>query len=444
MLDERLHRRVRGALEIIRLAVLRGGDHQRPVLGADGVIGRHHPRLAVAGNVRAADKIHDVGAGAEVEDQASPCALDLCILAAARAAQDGRHHGERRDRLRQLRRHEHRRAIALQPPLGQRDKRDHALIGVARAVAEREDAVLVQDQSFDVGLGVVDVRRHLRQREARHHVGNHAHPSVIEIGADGFAIRLVDEAQDGVGVGVVDKFVRQEGVQQGFDRRVRRRGLEQVFALNAHHVLVGEFGAGAQLAQTVEAHGRQSRGLDHGHVRARAFDAEHRDLLAEQVGHDRLHRGVAATVQHKLGIAPEQAGGVDARGKVAADALRRIAVDRRLRLAIHPAAFHRAFLSRNRTATTGACPRRRCGDNGRSDRDASAPAEHTLAPPSGTARAIAALVLRRARHHRLCRRHRRSGGRRGSRSFVAQDLGHWLTHGRAPPRSLRRGGFGND
>ena len=249
VLDERLHRRVRGALEVIRLAVLGRGDHQRPVLGADGVIGRDHACLAVAGKVGAADKIHDPGTGAEVEDQASPCTLDVRVLAAARAAQDRRNRGDRRDRLRQLRCHEHRLAIALQPLLGQRDERDHALVGVARAVAEREDAVLVQDQPFDVGLGVVDIGRHLRQREARHHVGNDAHPSVIEFGADGFAIRLVDQAQDGVGMRVVDKSVRQEGVQQGFDRRVRRRGLEQVFALNAHHVLVGEFGAGAQLAQ---------------------------------------------------------------------------------------------------------------------------------------------------------------------------------------------------
>ena len=67
---------------------------------------------------------------------------------------------------------------------------------------------------------------------------------------------------------VVDEFVRQEGVQQGLDRRVRRRGLEQVLALDAHHVLVGERGARAQLAQTVEAHRRQPRRLDRRHVRS--------------------------------------------------------------------------------------------------------------------------------------------------------------------------------
>ena len=268
VLDERLHRRVRGALEVIHLAVLGRGDHQRPVLGADGVIGRDDARLAVAGEVGAADKIHDPGTGAEVEDQAPPRTLVVRVLAAARAAQERRNRADRRHRLRQLRCHEHSLAIARQPLLGEGDEGDHALVGVARAVPEREDAVLMQNQPLDVGLGVEDIGRHLRQREARHHVGNDAHPSVIEFGADGFAIRLVDQAQDGVGMRVIDKSVRQERVQQGFDRRVRRRRLEQVFALNAHHVLVAEFGAGAQLAQALEAHGRQSRRLDHRHVGA--------------------------------------------------------------------------------------------------------------------------------------------------------------------------------
>ena len=107
----------------------------------------------------------------------------------------------------------------------------------------------------------------------------------IEVGADRFAVRLVDQAQHRVGVRVVDEFVRQEGVQQRLDRRVRRRGIEQVRALDAHHVLVAERGARAQLAQAIEPHRRQARRLDRRHVRARALDAEHLDLVAEEVGH---------------------------------------------------------------------------------------------------------------------------------------------------------------
>src|SRR5262249_57817729 len=99
---EARHRRLRGALEIIQaLAFGRDGD-ERPVLGADGVVGRDHARLAVARELCAIDEIEDRGAGAEVEDHAAPRAFDLVVLAAAGAAQDRPYRIERRDRLRTL------------------------------------------------------------------------------------------------------------------------------------------------------------------------------------------------------------------------------------------------------------------------------------------------------------------------------------------------------
>src|SRR5262245_49883690 len=132
------------ALPIFIKALAFGRDgEERPVLGADGVVGRDHARLAVARELCAIDEIEDRGAGAEVEDHAAPRAFDLVVLAAAGPAQDRRHPIERRDRLRQLRGHEHRLAVLLQPLLGQRDQREHALISFARAGPEGEDAVLV-------------------------------------------------------------------------------------------------------------------------------------------------------------------------------------------------------------------------------------------------------------------------------------------------------------
>src|SRR5262249_41284404 len=98
-------RRLRGALEIIHaLAFGRHGD-ERPVLGADGVVGRDHARLAVARDLRAVDEIEDRGAGAEVEDHAAPRAFDLVVLTAAGAAHDRGHRVARRARLRGVRRH---------------------------------------------------------------------------------------------------------------------------------------------------------------------------------------------------------------------------------------------------------------------------------------------------------------------------------------------------
>src|SRR5262249_34398976 len=119
-------------------------------------------------------------------------------------------------------------------------------------------------------------------------------------------------------------------------------------ALDTKELLAGQGRARAQLAQTIEPHGGKPRRLDRRHVRARAFDAQHRDLLAEEVRHRGLHRGIAAAMQHELGIAADEARGVDAQREIAADAVTGIAVDRRLRLAVDPAAFHRRAPSRAR------------------------------------------------------------------------------------------------
>ena len=55
-------------------------------------------------------------------------------------------------------------------------------------------------------------------------------------------------------MGVVDEFVRQEGVQQRLDRRVGRSRIEQIDALESDHVLVGSVVERAQLAQRREPH----------------------------------------------------------------------------------------------------------------------------------------------------------------------------------------------
>ena len=63
-------------------------------------------------------------------------------------------------------------ALAAQTLLCQGDEFDHAFISLARAVAQGEDAVLEQDQSFDLGIAVENVRYRLGQRETGHHIGH--------------------------------------------------------------------------------------------------------------------------------------------------------------------------------------------------------------------------------------------------------------------------------
>src|SRR5262249_12966212 len=66
----------------------------------------------------------------------------------------------------------------------------------------------------------------------------------------------------------------------------------------------------------------------------------------------------AAAMQPELGIAADEARGVDAQRQIAADAVTGVAVDRRLRLAVDPAAFHRrASLTRAQHAAGARCRR---------------------------------------------------------------------------------------
>src|SRR5262249_59505498 len=112
--------------------------------------------------------------------------------------------------------------------------------------------------------------------------------------------------------------------------------------------------------------------------------------------------------------------------------------DRRLRLAVDPAAFHRrASLTRAQHAAGARC-RRAEREFKTSARLAFA--EHTLAPPAGTARPIAVLALRRARLHGLDRRRGRgrSEGRRGRTCLIAQRLGGPPAHRPAPAGPVRR------
>ena len=94
--DELLRRPPRAALEVVELAGLRRRHDQRPALGADGVIGRHHAGPGVARDLLAVDEIADGLAAAELQHQPPPRALDLAVGQAAGAAQDRRHLGQRR------------------------------------------------------------------------------------------------------------------------------------------------------------------------------------------------------------------------------------------------------------------------------------------------------------------------------------------------------------
>ena len=116
------------------------------------MIGRDHAGAGVSRDILAVDVIQDRIAGAEFEDQALVRAFAAGIAQGAGAAQDRRDLDDGRDLLRQSRARENGLAIFGQALLGERDQLDHALVGLARVVAEGEDAVLVEDQPLDLSI----------------------------------------------------------------------------------------------------------------------------------------------------------------------------------------------------------------------------------------------------------------------------------------------------
>ena len=190
-----------------------------------------------------------------------------CLMRAG-AANDWRNLRGTRGRAVDLPRLEDDGAPLPQAALGQRHHLDHALIGLARILAEGEDAVLVQDQAFGLRVLLEHGGSRLGEAEARRDVRHDPHAPVVDLARQGLAVRLIDQRQHGGGMGVVDEFVRQEGMQQRLDRGVGRGGIEQVQPLHVDHRLVGQRLERAELLERFELHHRQAPRLDVGHVGA--------------------------------------------------------------------------------------------------------------------------------------------------------------------------------
>ena len=282
-------------------------------------------------------------AGAKFEHQAAPGAFDLPIFEAACAAHDRRDRSCRRD-VAPKTGDRHGFAVALDKILGERDHLDHALIGFARFIAEGDDAVFAQDEAVARLLALEDFERLLRQAEARHQIRHEGQPGSERVGASLLAVRLIDDAEHSRRMGVVDEFVRQEGVQHDLDRRIWRRRIDKVGALDARQLLVVDRLERARPTQRCEPHGGKTFGLDRRQVRAGGLDAQNLNLFAEAVAHTRLQRGIAAAVQHQLGVAAEKPRGVDAQRQLALDAGFGARRDERFGVTLDPAALHGALL----------------------------------------------------------------------------------------------------
>ena len=294
-------------------------------LGPQYMVGRDRAAGAIVGKIRAVYKVTDSVAGAVMQDKA----LGLCTVLRRNGDGAAYDRGDLRHAC-QIVRKRHlgkRRGACVQPALGHGHHVDHPLVSLARGLAEGEDAVHTQDQPFDAGIGAPEVRADLGQLEARYHPGHHDRTLAIKVAADIFAVGLVRQGDDGVCVGMVDEFLRQECVQQGFDRGIWRLRVDQVLALQGHHILIAQGFARLQCPQPVQAHRGQPRRLDGCHVPARTLDAQNLGVTAVEVGDLGLHRRVAAAMQDQGGVATEKLRRIDPKRQIRIHTVRRIVLD---------------------------------------------------------------------------------------------------------------------
>lgn len=262
-------------------------------------------------------------------------------------AQGAPQHRQHRRRGSGALRHGHRMERAFAPGqalLGPPHQVDHPVVALLGRGAEGEQAVLQQHHALGLGAagcrGLPGQGRRLGQGETGHHVGHQGHPIAVDLPAHLGRIGLVGQGQQGDRVGVIHKRVGQEGVQQSLHRGVGGGRIDQVLALGRHHRLIAEGLEDPQGLQGLQPHRRMARRLDRAQVPARSLDAQHPDRLAQQTVHGGFHRGVAAAVQHQLGVGPQQPGRVGAQGQVFVHPLVAVAGDRLAGGVIRPAMLH--------------------------------------------------------------------------------------------------------
>ena len=88
-------------------------------------------------------------------------------------------------------------------------------------------------------------------------------------------VRLVDQREHGIRVGMIDKLVRQERVQKRLHRRVRAGAVRHMDPQLVDHLLIGQLRERPQPAQRIQADRGMALRSDRVEVPAGSFHAEH-------------------------------------------------------------------------------------------------------------------------------------------------------------------------
>ena len=125
----------------------------------------------------------------------------------------------RRDLPKRRRLSFYRRSALVQPRLGGLEQLEVLLVRLARGRPECEEAVVQQDHSarLSVGLPGPDPTHLAREVEARHDVRNDDDRTAEDLSDDLLSVRQVRERGNHVGVAVLNRGKREKGVQQRLD-----------------------------------------------------------------------------------------------------------------------------------------------------------------------------------------------------------------------------------
>ena len=237
------------------------------------------------------------------------------------AAQRGQPEAQARGRRDRLRHRQLPRPVLREVVLRERGQLDHPLIGGLGGVAEGEQAVVHQHEADGARVGVprVQLGAQPRQLEAGHDIGNHHDAVAVDLAHALFAAGGVRHRDQGVGMGVVDKFPRQQAVQDRLNGRHGRGRVGQADLQLLRHLQVGELRQCGQPEQVRQAARREARSLDGFEIPAATLDVKDVLVLAEDIRLAHLHRGVAAAVQDERRIAAQQARTVHPLSEIAGE-----------------------------------------------------------------------------------------------------------------------------
>ena len=147
---------------------------------------------------------------------------------------------------------------------------------------------------------IINISRRFGQLKTRHDEGDNRNPLAKYFFHHRFGLRQIGQRQHCGCMGMIDIFVRQISVQESFNRRVGRCGIEQIAALGIDHVLVAQPFEFAQCFKRFNPYRRKTRRLNGFQIPAAALDMQHLNIVAEQRERDERTNATVVSKQKQL------------------------------------------------------------------------------------------------------------------------------------------------